>query len=341
MPRHDQFLADLDAAFARRWCNRSSPTLFGSWEKVHLLQRRYSGQWREMLAPLIAALGDAHSMHMRAALVTPGDDVYVFGIGQGHSMGMLRKALPGSRIFGFDSFQGLPAEDDQASTLKTWAAGWLPPVKGVTPTSMELVAGGRPNAYVIPGFYDKTLTPALLTSFAANDTSAAVTVTDVRAMGAATYVDIDCDLHVSTVTALDWLFTHRLVRPGTLIGYDDWWTISCNHHRVSRWAHVVDPLTVGEGLAHAQMVAKHGVRFRCVAGPCRPPPNVFDCHPHNNFAPIFLVEAVGLTDVTRQSSGFAFEPLDMHRWMNASWVCHSLRDPPGAGKARQHRPGRM
>lgn len=336
MARHELFLADLDAAFARRWCNRSSPTLFGSWERVHLLQRRYSGQWREMLAPLLAALGEARDAHPRAALGTPGDDVYVFGIGQGHSMGMLRKAVPGSRIFGFDSFKGLPGEDDQASALKTWAAGWLPPAKGVTPASMELAAGGRPHAYVIPGFYDKTLTTALLTSFSGRgEGTTAVTTTDARAMGAAAYVDIDCDLHVSTVAALDWLFAQRLIRPGTLVGYDDWWTISCNHHRVSRWARVVDPLTVGEGLAHAQMVAKHGVRFRCVAGPCRPPPSVFDCHPHNNFAPIFLVEAVGLTDVSTQSTGFAFENADMQRWMNASWVCHSLRDPPGEGKSRR------
>lgn len=316
---HQRFLAEVDAAFARRWCNRSTPTLFGSWERTHLERRKYSNDWREMLRPLIDALAEVGTSHSGKKLDLPGSDVYVFGVGQGHSMGMLRKAMPG-RIFGFDSFQGLPAEDDQASRLKTWSAGWLPPVKGVTPASMELAAGGRPQAFIIPGFYDKTLTPALLTSFSGDEHPVTF-----PAMGPAAYVDVDCDLHVSTSTALDWMLTNGLIRPGTLVGYDDWWTISCNHHRVSRWANIVDPLSVGEGLAHRQMAAKHGLRFRCLAGPCRPPPTVRECHPFNNFAPIFIVEAMGSADY---SSGFEFERHSMQRWMNQSWVCHSLRDAP-------------
>ena len=35
------------------------------------------------------------------------------------------------------------------------------------------------------------------------------------------YVDVDCDLHTSSVDALAWLFESGLVAVGTLFGYDD------------------------------------------------------------------------------------------------------------------------
>lgn len=36
-------------------------------------------------------------------------------------------------------------------------------------------------------------------------------------MGRALYVDVDCDLHSSTVVALEWLLANGLVRVGTLL----------------------------------------------------------------------------------------------------------------------------
>ena len=35
-------------------------------------------------------------------------------------------------------------------------------------------------------------------------------------------VDLDVDLYTSTYTALDWLFTHRLLPRGCTLYYDDW-----------------------------------------------------------------------------------------------------------------------
>ena len=47
----------------------------------------------------------------------------------------------------------------------------------------------------------------------------------------ALYVDIDCDFYGATLTALRFLFRHGLIVPGTLLGYDDWWTTACAVHR--------------------------------------------------------------------------------------------------------------
>ena len=65
---------------------------------------------------------------------------------------------------------------------------------------------------LVNGFYDKSLTKTLPAE---------------RGMRPARYIDIDCDLHGSTVTALEWLFEHKLAVPGTLVGYDDWWVVPC------------------------------------------------------------------------------------------------------------------
>lgn len=34
--------------------------------------------------------------------------------------------------------------------------------------------------------------------------------------------DLDCDLHVSTVQAMRWLFREGILLPGSLVRYDDW-----------------------------------------------------------------------------------------------------------------------
>jgi len=40
-------------------------------------------------------------------------------------------------------------------------------------------------------------------------------------------IDVDSDIYSSAVTVLDWMFKHEKVRPGTVIGYDDWMDYVC------------------------------------------------------------------------------------------------------------------
>lgn len=109
---------------------------------------------------------------------------------------------------------------------------------------------------------------------------------------------------------------------------DDWWVVPCNKYRTSRGSRVISPLHVGEGLAHLEVTRRFGVRFRCVAGSCSPTPlPVTSCHVHNNWGPIFVVQAVGVPQ-GEESTGFFEGETDpnLTGWMNTNLVCPSLRD---------------
>ena len=235
--------------------------------------------------------------------------VYGFGVAQGHTPSILRKSLPDVPFVGFDSFQGLPSEDDRKSKMSRWKKGDFN--NTYTPEELENAAGGRPHVRLVSGFCDATLTSTLVAEMA---------------LKPAVYVDIDCDLHSSTVTVLRWLLNNRLLVPGSLVGYDDWWTISCNNfpRRGSKGKHVYMPTEVGEGLAHAQMTREFGIKFRCIAGPCAAPGTMTGCHIHNNWGPIYLVEAIGTEK--HANTGFLLARNRAIEWMQQNAVCGSLRD---------------
>ena len=114
---------------------------------------------------------------------------------------------------------------------------------------------------------------------------------------------------------------------GTLLGYDDWWVVPCNKRYRGRGERGrpdtrsnVDPLTVAEGLGHAEMAQKYGVHFACVAGPCRPPPvDSATCDLYNNWAPIFVVTKFS-TDGSF-NTGFDFTPEQRASWMDTRRPC--------------------
>ena len=116
---------------------------------------------------------------------------------------------------------------------------------------------------------------------------------------------------------------------GTLLGYDDWWVVPCNKRYRGRGERGrpdtrsnVDPLTVAEGLGHAEMAQKYGVHFACVAGPCRPPPvDSATCDLYNNWAPIFLVTAVG---ASVPHDGFEFSSAEVASWKAGIRVCKTV-----------------
>ena len=142
-----------------------------------------------------------------------------------------------------------------------------------------------------------------------------------------------------------------------------------SQYRVSGRREVLSPLEVSEGLAHAEMARKHGVRFVCLAGPCRMPAKMAACHVHNvrasdhptdilqtsykqgakqacgappfesgaasqNWAPIFMVAAVGVA-ADEVDVGFEFTTQEMARWMDTNQVCGSLRDMSVDGHGRR------
>lgn len=113
-----------------------------------------------------------------------------FGVFQGASINLLANCLPEREIYGFDSFEGLPA---------TWRVGFL---QGSFSTSGTLPAV-RSNVSLIKGWFSDTLGEFL----AQHPQPAAL-------------LHIDCDLYASTKTVLDAL--QPRIRPGTLLVFDEY-----------------------------------------------------------------------------------------------------------------------
>jgi len=225
----------------------------GTFNSVGLVLRPHEWMrtrfWRHFLAPIRAAL-DAHGIR------APSDHVYQFGVFQGATVPELIELTNTSRFFGFDSWEGLPPHEE--TTM--WRGGAFS-IGGDRGRSILLKKLNKFNPGVIDlinGFYDKSLTKTLPAE---------------HGMRPARYIDIDCDLHSSTATALDWLFEHKLAVPGTLVGYDDWWALPCRSGAdplATKSGAISDPTKSGEGKAHFEITAKYGVRWQCVWGPCMP-----------------------------------------------------------------------
>jgi len=202
------------------------------------------GMWRHLLPRVYASMEKLPS-EMKTIIET--GDVYQFGVYHGMSMRTLRHMKPfaTSKIWGFDSFQGLP----QPNTSKTremarWRRG------SFKADPREQLRSELRNVDFVAGFYSESLAPS-----------------DLRqrlGLKPAMYVDIDVDLYTSTLEVHTFMFRNNLIRPGTIIGYDDWWSAACTPEAGGN-----SPLTFGEGLAHTEIATRHNVTFLCVAGGCR------------------------------------------------------------------------
>ena len=298
----------MTAALAASWCNRSigtfmSPPFKWTWDTSHTVQYVYSLAWHEVVPHLVHAMRLARDAHPgQTGFDILDGDVYAFGVAQAGTLPLLRLAFPGAQMFGFDSFRGLPLEDHAASAERGWGEGkFQPRISPSALTARSSVQGGRTT--LIQGFFNESLTTTLVHK---------------HAMRAALFVDIDCDLHSSTFSALEWMLSNELLRVGSLVAYDDFWTIPCHRFHVNR--RTVSPLEVGEGLAHQELTVRHGVIFRCVAGPCKVPPSAAECHVNQNWAPVFMVVGFARGGVT----GLSFSQEAQVQWMQTSRVCRRV-----------------
>lgn len=119
-------------------------------------------------------------------LVTKPGTALEFGVAGGHTLRRIAAAMPtGSRVVGFDSFDGLPEH---------WRDGFGIGMFRTTPPVV-------PGAELVIGLYAETL-PAW------------VVPSDVA------LVHVDCDLYSSTRTVLDHVGPH--LAPGALIVFDEY-----------------------------------------------------------------------------------------------------------------------
>ena len=168
--------------------------------RVGSIKATSNGMWRNVLPTIFAALNKAG--------VRFDDDVergqlYEFGVFNGRSVRMLHsmRAFSSTFIWALDSFQGLPTEDSSSPRLQSGA--WSPGAFADDPRLQLRSEIGADGIGFVAGFFNESLSPARIAPM-------------LPAMRPAKYVDIDVDLHVSSYQALDFLFSHGIIRPGTI-----------------------------------------------------------------------------------------------------------------------------
>jgi hypothetical protein len=132
-------------------------------------------------------------------------DYYEFGVSRGSSMLLMYEALVDAglddvRLFGFDSFEGLPPDDEGFWKKGDFLAEIDDVLKRFSDNHIDL---DRVN--LIKGFYSDSLTNELV---------------DEHKMEKASVIMIDCDMYSSTIEALE--FCEPLIKDDVIMIFDDW-----------------------------------------------------------------------------------------------------------------------
>jgi len=173
--------------------------------------------------------------------------VYAFGIWSGFSLQVLSRMFESLgneklKILAFDVFTGIPVEENEPhrqvddpgwyNLLDHYKVSTL--AEALPLLEMDIRTNMKPS-------YDLTFIPGLVQN----------TLTDelAKTLKPASYVDFDMDIYSPTHFVLDFLFKHKLIVEGTIIGYDD-------------WIQVEDCVTYecGESRAHKEICDKYGVK---------------------------------------------------------------------------------
>ncbi len=141
---------------------------------------------------------------------------YEFGVGQMNSTVRYWQAyrrldrvlgFGAPRIFGFDTFTGLPETSHAADQLEGWTPGsFAKPLSDCHALVNKLKI---PNVQFIQGLYENSLTESLAEELRAHPPG---------------IINIDVDFYTSTVTVLE--FLKLLLRPGVIIHFDDVWSFN-------------------------------------------------------------------------------------------------------------------
>jgi len=144
-------------------------------------------------------------------------DIYHFGIYTGNSMEALQKLMfenniKPHNIYGFDSFIGLPAEAPGVALYKDHTKGNFNLIHDdlTIPAIINAIMGKliyKDITTIIPGYFADVL----------NHTFA-----DQYHLKPAFYIEIDCDLYISALQALEFMHNYNLIVSGTIIYFDDW-----------------------------------------------------------------------------------------------------------------------
>jgi Macrocin-O-methyltransferase (TylF) len=156
--------------------------------------------------------------HQSRAGWGPNGSYYEFGVGRGRTMMRYLKALKlycrlanvdlySYSIFGFDSFEGLPAKESARDDHPGWHAKQFQySVDDITRRVGSEIDMGRGTIRFIRGFFKDSLTPELAAELASRPPA---------------IVTIDVDYYSSAKTVLEWLAP--IMPSGCLLYFDDLW----------------------------------------------------------------------------------------------------------------------
>lgn len=196
----------------RRWIERRKRDLRQrEWWQPGLRQRLREG--REI--PLVSEreLEDTYGdvLRLLAAAAGPGGvgDYLEFGVYVGTSLLCMHRAsntvgLGSLRLFGFDSFQGLPeaaATEDEGF----WQAGWYRAELDLVRDHLTRSGIDWSRTVLVPGWFEDTLRPELAHRIGIEK---------------AGVIFIDCDIYPSALTALR--FCAPLIRDQAVVLFDNW-----------------------------------------------------------------------------------------------------------------------
>lgn len=146
-------------------------------------------------------------------------DIYEFGINHGKSFYDIntyleRANIKPNKIWGFDSFVGLPKEKDGLPIINGWEEGYFNVKEEMSVENTDDVISnilsknnsGIPCEF-IAGFFCDTLTNELVVN---------------KNMKKASFIDIDVDLYQSTIEIFDWFYDNDLMSDTVIVNFDDW-----------------------------------------------------------------------------------------------------------------------
>jgi len=141
----------------------------------------------------------------------PGDYLE-FGVYVGTSLSCMHEVLAARelddvRLFGFDSFEGLPSDTDadETSQIIPWRPGDMKVPYEVTRENLDRKGVDWDRTTLIKGFFEDSLTPD---------------VVHEHRIRKVEVIMVDCDLYSSTKTVLD--FCAPLIGDHAVILFDDW-----------------------------------------------------------------------------------------------------------------------
>jgi len=173
-------------------------------------------------------------------------DIYLFGVYSGVSSKLISNKLINDdisyhRIYGFDSFRGLPTEKLLVKKYEGHQKGAFNAMELFgTEDIQEIIQNilkeiGNEKFEIIQGLFKEVLSPVLHKE---------------KKFHPASFIDIDVDLYRSTIDVFRFLFKYNLILPGTVIYFDDWGG--------------VEEYTGGESLAWKHLVKDYSIKYDTV-----------------------------------------------------------------------------